>query len=313
MAKDRALLKGVPEAAAILARGGICAIPTETVYGLAALASDPVAIGRVYETKGRPRFNPLIVHCGSLAQAEAVVVFTEEARKLASAFWPGPLTMILPRREGALVADLAGAGLDSLAVRVPGHDLARAVIEAVGSPLVAPSANRSGGVSPTRPRHVLDDYDGAVPVLDGGPSAAGIESTIVSCLEGPVRLMRPGALPAERIERLMGTPLAYGPQGEIIAPGMMKSHYAPAAPLRLEAEGRQEGESLLGFAGTEGADFDLSPAGDLVEAAANLFAALRQLDRLGRPIAVVPIPGHGLGEGINDRLRRAAAPRPVAD
>jgi L-threonylcarbamoyladenylate synthase len=245
-----------------------------------------------------------------MTEAETVAMFSDVAHALAKAFWPGPLTLVLPAAAGDRVSELARAGLESIAVRVPGHALAREVIALLGEPIVAPSANKSGGVSPTRPDHVLSDYGGAVPVLDGGPCTAGIESTIIGLVDEAPVLLRPGAIPASVIESVTGQPLAIRHDADIVAPGMMASHYAPNSPVRLLADGKKPGESLLGFAGTPGADLDLSAKGDLQEAAANLFAFLRQLDALGRPIAVARIPDEGLGAGINDRLARAAAPRP---
>mgnify|MGYP006266070113 CR=1 FL=1 len=299
----------VDEAAAILRDGGVCALPTETVYGLAALASEGEAVARIYDIKGRPRFNPLIVHCASSEEAARTGRFGEAARRLADAFWPGPLTLVLPRRETAAVAELASAGLATIAVRIPAHTLTREVIGRVGAPLVAPSANRSGRLSPTCAAHVLEEFAGRIPVVDGGPCAAGIESTIVG-LAGPQPvLLRPGAIPAGAVEDVLGTTLE-APGSGIEAPGMMTSHYAPEASLRLAAGTKRPGEVLLGFGGTQGADLDLSPAGDLQEAAANLFGFLRQLDSRAKPIAVAAIPDEGLGRAINDRLRRAAAPRP---
>ncbi|MEL6324857.1 MAG: L-threonylcarbamoyladenylate synthase [Pseudomonadota bacterium] len=309
MTKRSGLLGTAEDAAEILSDGGICALPTETVYGLAALASDGKAVAKIYETKGRPSFNPLIVHCVSAEQAASVVEFDDCGHGQAAAFWPGPLTIVLDRREGAPVSELAGAGLGTLAVRVPAHPLTRKVIEILGAPIVAPSANRSGRLSPTRAEHVLEEFGGEVPVLDGGPCVAGIESTIISLTKRQPILLRPGAIPAQEIEARLRHPLG-SPTGGIEAPGMMTSHYAPNAALRLNAEGKRKGELLLGFGGAEGADLDLSPSGDLKEAAANLFGYLRDLDVKGRPIAVTPIPERGLGIAINDRLKRAAAPRP---
>jgi L-threonylcarbamoyladenylate synthase len=305
----RSMLNDSTEAAAMLARGELCALPTETVYGLAAKASDGVAVARIYETKGRPSFNPLIVHCLDTEQAGSVIELDQCARGLAERFWPGPLTIVLPRRDDASVAELAGAGLPTLAVRVPAHPLMRAVLEELGEPIVAPSANRSGRLSPTTAAHVVEEFGGEVPVLDGGPCEAGVESTIVSLTKSRPTLLRPGAIPAEKIEAVLGHPLL-APGGGIEAPGMMTSHYAPSASVRLNAIEAREGEVLLGFGGTPGAALDLSPCGDLAEAAANLFAYLRRLDGMGRPIAVAPVPQEGLGLAINDRLRRAAADRP---
>lgn len=301
-----------PRAAAqLLLAGEICALPTETVYGLAALASDGAAVAKVYAAKKRPSFNPLIVHCASLEQVREVVKLDHCAERLAAAFWPGPLTLVLEKQPDAAVSELAAAGLDTLAVRIPAHPLMRAVIEAAGAPLVAPSANRSGRLSPTDAAHVIEEFGGAVPVLDGGPCATGIESTIVSLARSNPTLLRPGAIPAEKIEAVLGHPLGEAGTG-IEAPGMLSSHYAPNADLRLEAQTPRPGEVFLGFGGSEGADLDLSPEGSLQEAAANLFGYLRRLDAMGRPIAVAPVPPAGLGAAINDRLRRAAAPRPSA-
>ncbi|MEM1410026.1 MAG: L-threonylcarbamoyladenylate synthase, partial [Pseudomonadota bacterium] len=297
------------EAARLRAAGDLCALPTETVYGLAALASDGTAVAKIYETKGRPRFNPLIVHCVSAEQAHGIVDFNDQAGVLAERFWPGPLTLVLPKRAEAPVSDLASAGLDTLAVRVPAHPAMREVIAALGAPIVAPSANRSGRLSPTEAAHVVDEFAGAVPVLDGGPSSAGVESSIVGLAgERPV-LLRPGALDQQEIEEALGTKLRDPKGGSIKAPGMMTSHYAPDQALRLNAAAAHSGEALLGFGGTPGAVLDLSPSADLRQAASNLFAMLRTLDRQGRPIAVAPIPDEGLGRAINDRLARAAAPR----
>ncbi|GGY43208.1 L-threonylcarbamoyladenylate synthase [Parvularcula lutaonensis] len=302
------MLRNAAEAAEILAAGGLCALPTETVYGLAALAENGEAVARIYETKGRPRFNPLIVHCASLEQVGRVVKLDHCARGLAALLWPGPLTIVLEKQEDAPVSELAGAGLDTLAVRIPRHPLIREVIEILGKPIVAPSANRSGKLSPTAAGHVVAEFGDAVPVLDGGPCEAGIESTIISLAKSRPTLLRPGAIPAREVEARLGHPLQ-APGGGIEAPGMLASHYAPNAALRLNAQAAREGEVLLGFGGTDGAALDLSPSGDLREAAANLFSHLRKLDERGQPIAVAAIPEEGLGVAINDRLRRAAAPR----
>ncbi|MEO1657173.1 MAG: L-threonylcarbamoyladenylate synthase [Pseudomonadota bacterium] len=305
---NRSRQLSIAEAADILRSGDLCAVPTETVYGLAALASNGEAVAKIYGTKGRPSFNPLIVHCLSLDEAERVIKLDHCAYGLAASFWPGALTIVLDKQEDAPVADLAAAGLPTLAVRVPAHPVMRELLEAVGAPLVAPSANRSGKLSPTRAEHVIADFDGLVPVLDGGPCEAGIESTIISLTNSKPTLLRPGAIPAQKIEARLGHPLAEASRG-IEAPGMMTSHYAPNASLRLNTDDASPDEVLLGFGGTGGAALDLSPRGDLREAAANLFGFLRELDTQGRPIAVAPIPEDGLGQAINDRLRRAAAPR----
>jgi L-threonylcarbamoyladenylate synthase len=308
---------GVAAAVAALAAGDLVGLPTETVYGLAADATAGEAVARIYAAKGRPRFNPLIAHVAGLAAAEAHGVFGSAARALAERFWPGPLTLVLPARRGSAVADLARAGLDTIALRVPAHPVAHAVLAAFGRPVAAPSANRSGHVSATDAAHVVADLGATVAlVLDAGPSPVGVESTIVGFAGGAPVLLRPGGVPRADIEAALGRPLAAPEAGEVSAPGMLASHYAPRAPVRLDAAEVRPGEALLGFCGARlpgapVATLDLSPAGDLVEAAANLFGHLRALDA-ARPaaIAVAPIPEHGLGEAIRDRLARAAAPRP---
>ena len=297
----------IAAAAMLLREGGVVGMPTETVYGLAADAGNARAVARVFETKRRPAFNPLIVHVLGVEDASRVAVLDERARELADAFWPGPLTMVLPLAEGAEVASIALAGLRTVAVRAPRHPVARALLAAAGRPLVAPSANLSGSVSPTRAAHVADDLPG-VRVLDGGPCKAGLESTIVGLAGARPTLLRPGVVTTDAIEAVLGEALA-SPAGTIEAPGMMTSHYAPTAPLRLGAVRARPGEALLGFGGTPGAALDLSPSGDLAEAAANLFDMLRRLDDQAVAIAVAPVPERGLGAAINDRLRRAAAPR----
>jgi L-threonylcarbamoyladenylate synthase len=302
---------GIARAAALLRAGELVAFPTETVYGLGADANDDRAVARIFEAKGRPQFNPLIVHVADLAAAHRIAAFPPEAEALASAFWPGPLTMVLALRHGAGISPLVTAGLDTVALRVPEHPLAQALLAAFDGPVAAPSANPSGRVSPTRAEHVLDGLGGRIAaVLDGGPCAVGVESTIVG-LDGAARLLRPGGLPAEAIEACLGRPLTLaGDAARPSAPGQLASHYAPEAPLRLNAATPREHEVLLGFGpDATGARFNLSPSGDLIEAAANLFHYLRALDAEGKPIAVSPIPETGLGRAINDRLRRAAAPR----
>jgi L-threonylcarbamoyladenylate synthase len=306
----------IAEAAEALREGGLVAMPTETVYGLAGLATRDAAVAAIYAAKGRPSFNPLIAHVADFSGAQAEAEFDARAEKLAQAFWPGPMTIVLPSPR-TRVSLLARAGLDTLALRMPSHEVARALIRAAGAPLVAPSANRSGRVSPTSAAHVLEDLDGRVDViLDAGPTRHGLESTIVACLGGPVRLLRPGAIERERLEEALGERIEAGAKGAApIAPGMLASHYAPRARLRLEATRADPDEAALDFAGRlEGSAakvrLDLSPTGDLTEAAANLFAYLRRLDAAGaKSIAAAPVPGHGLGAAINDRLRRAAAPR----
>ncbi|MCU0856558.1 MAG: L-threonylcarbamoyladenylate synthase [Rhodobacteraceae bacterium] len=303
---------GLARAAGILRAGGLVAFPTETVYGLGGDARSDLAAARIFEAKGRPRFNPLIAHVASVEEARRIARFTPEAERLAAAFWPGPLTLVLPLREDAGVAPLVTAGLPTVAVRVPGHPLARRLLAAFGGPVAAPSANPSGKLSPTRAGDVLAGLGGRIAaVVDGGPCPVGVESTIVG-LDGPPRLLRPGGLPAEAIEACLGQPLAGPAAGAApVAPGMLASHYAPGAALRLNATEAAPGELLLGFGPVAG-DLSLSPAGDLTEAAANLFHHLRALDARGTRIAVAPIPDHGLGRAINDRLARAAAPRPEA-
>jgi L-threonylcarbamoyladenylate synthase len=313
---------GAIEAAAqSLAAGGLVAFPTETVYGLGADATNGQAIARLYAAKGRPSFNPLIAHVADIAAARRLAHFDAAAERLAAAFWPGPLTLVLPKTADCPVADLATAGLDSIAVRMPDHPVARSLIAAFGKPVVAPSANRSGHLSPTTAAHVLADLRGRIDmVVDGGPTSVGVESTIVACLGEPM-LLRPGGLPRDDIETVLGSALRESPgqlvDETVLAPGMLGSHYAPRALLRLDAKDIRAGEALLAFgretlpgAASAGAALNLSTRGDLVEAAANLFSHLRALDARGATtIAVMPIPHEGLGEAINDRLRRAAAPR----
>ena len=308
----------IAAAARVLSEGGLVAFPTETVYGLGADATNGEAIARLYAAKGRPRFNPLIAHVTSAAAAFAFARFSFRAKKLAETFWPGPLTLVLPKADGCPVSELATAGLDSIAVRVPAHPVARDLLKTFGKPVVAPSANQSGHVSPTTAAHVRADLDGRVDlILDGGPTDVGIESTIVSCLDMPT-LLRPGGLPREDIERALGhalLDLEHPISDEApLAPGMLASHYAPRTPLRLNVRNVRAGEALLAFGRDvpkAGHVLNLSLTGDLVEAAANLFSHLRALDASGvSAIAVMPISNDGLGEAINDRLARAAAPRP---
>jgi L-threonylcarbamoyladenylate synthase len=306
-------------AARILRDGGLLAFPTETVYGLGADATNAVAVARLFAAKGRPSFNPLIAHVRDLAEARTLAEFNDDALRLGR-FWPGPLTLVLPRRPGCRVADLATAGLDTIAVRVPDHPVAQALLATLQRPIVAPSANRSGHVSPTAAAHVLADLGGRIDgILDGGSAPIGVESTIVACVGPEPLLLRAGGLPRQEIERALGRALsrretAAVESGEApLAPGMLASHYAPHTPVRLKATRLEPGEALLAFGPPlPGAErvLNLSPGGDLVEAAANLFSHLRALDAAGaRAIAVMPIPSHGLGEAINDRLARAAAPR----
>ncbi|MBL8906793.1 MAG: threonylcarbamoyl-AMP synthase [Rhizobiales bacterium] len=301
----------IAEAARILRDGGLVAFPTETVYGLGADATSDRAVARVYEAKGRPTFNPLIVHVPDLAAAEKLGEFPAPARRLAEVFWPGPLTIVVPRRKDCPVSLLASAGLPSLALRVPAHPIAQGLLKAVDRPVVAPSANPSGRMSPTTAAHVRAGLGRKVDlILDGGACRVGVESTIVGFLGREPQLLRPGGIVREDIERVMGHRLATASAGDApVAPGQLESHYAPHAALRLDAERRRSGEIYLGFGKRDG-DRNLSPSGDLVEAAANLFRMLHELDETGtKSIAVAPIPHEGLGEAINDRLRRAAAPR----
>lgn len=314
LAADRA---AITAAARTLGAGGLVAFPTETVYGLGADATNGEAVARLYAAKGRPRFNPLIAHVADVNAACRVARFDADAELLATVFWPGPLTLVLPKAPGCPVSELATAGLDSIALRVPDHPVAHDILAALGRPVVAPSANQSGRVSPTMAQHVRADLEGRIDlIVDGGPTKIGVESTIVSCLGAPV-LLRPGGVPRDVIERVLGRSLGMTESSDEeapLAPGMLASHYAPQTPLRLNATSVNAGEALLAF-GPEvlpGASrtLNLSPAGDLVEAAANLFAHLRALDASdARAIAVMPIPNEGLGEAINDRLARAAAPR----
>lgn len=313
----------VAAAARCLAAGGLVAFPTETVYGLGADATNPAAIARLYQAKGRPAFNPLIAHVGDIGAAVRIARFDATAIALAEAFWPGPLTLVLPKTEDCAVADLATAGLETIAIRVPAHPTARQILRAFGGPVVAPSANLSGHVSPTTAEHVHSDLAGRIDlIVDGGAVEVGVESTIVGCFEQPM-LLRPGGLPRGEIERMLGRTLVQPPEdadsdtGQPLAPGMLASHYAPRTPVRLDAVSVEPGEALLAFGshavpGVDAATatMNLSPRGDLAEAAANLFGYLRALDASGaRGIAVMPVPQHGLGEAINDRLRRAAVGR----
>ena len=318
----------VKAAAGVLARGGLVAFPTETVYGLGADAGNGEAVARLYEAKGRPSFNPLIAHVADAAAAHRLAHFDTAAERLASAFWPGALTLVLPRRPDCPVAELATAGLDTIAVRVPSDPVAHGILREFGGVVAAPSANRSGHVSPTTAAHVLADLRGRIDlVVDAGPTPVGLESTIVACVGKPT-LLRPGALPRSAIEQALvcgEAPLKAGlaapdfadMDAAPVAPGQLPSHYAPRARLRLNAAHVNPGEALLAFgsgklARAEAAvlALNLSPAGDLIEAAAALFSHLRALDACGAAtIAVMPVPRAGLGEAINDRLERAAAPR----
>ena len=303
----------VDEAAALLRAGKLCAFPTETVYGLGADATNADAVLSIYETKGRPRFNPLIVHCADLAMAERFASFSPLARRLAETFWPGPLSIVLPLRQGHGLADIATAGLETVALRVPDHPLALELLRATDRPLAAPSANPSGKLSPTTAAQVRKGFAGRVPVLDGGPCKRGVESTIVAVDGDRLIQLRAGALAREEIEQRLGVTVGRAAEGAAIsAPGMLLSHYAPNAHMRLDTA-PQAGEAWLAFGASPdfaGTTRNLSETGDLHEAARNLFSMLHELDATGAAtIAVAPIPETGLGEAINDRLRRAAAPR----
>lgn len=304
---------GIAKAADILRAGGLVAFPTETVYGLGADATNDGAVARIFEAKARPSFNPLIVHVASEAAAQEIAHFGEVAKLLAFHFWPGPLTLVVPARSGA-VSPLVSAGLDTVALRVPAHPVAQNILSAFGGGVAAPSANPSGRISPTRAAHVLDGLSGRIKaVIDGGACAVGVESTIVLADDTTPRLLRPGGIPAEAIEQVLGASLAHAADTQTpIAPGQLSSHYAPNAVVRLNATKVTEGELWLGFGPCPGATLNLSPSGDLVEAAANLFHMFRALDDTAAPgqiISVAPIPQQGLGLAINDRLARAAAPR----
>ncbi len=297
----------VSEAAEALRRGGLVLMPTETVYGLAADAADPAAIVALFEAKGRPRFNPLIAHVTGLRAAARFAAFNERARRLAEAFWPGPLTLVVPITDESAVCDLARAGLDTVAVRAPAHPVAQSLLQAFGRPVCAPSANRSGRPSPTTLRDAMDETGAAaVASLDGGPCQVGLESTVIAVLDGPVRLLRPGGLAREAIEAAVG-PLAEAEDDAKRSPGRLVRHYAPEARVRLNAAFARPGEAFLRFGDGIDDPLSLSPSGDVREAAQRLFSALRAADRV-KPsaIAVAPVPESGLGEAVNDRLRRAA-------
>jgi L-threonylcarbamoyladenylate synthase len=291
--------ESIAEAARLILAGEPVAVPTETVYGLAADAANPQAVARIYEAKGRPSFNPLIVHVPDLAAAERIGIFGIEARALAERHWPGPLTLVVSLHQDAGIASIVTAGLPTVGVRVPAHPAMQALLRSANRPLAAPSANASGSISPTRAEHVLKSLGGRIPlIVDGGPTERGLESTIVAATGGPLRLLRLGpiAIDAEA-----------GSEEKIEAPGQLASHYAPSKPLRLNAAAREAGEYLIGFGAVAG-DSSLSASGDLVEAAARLFDLLHRADASPEPrIAIAPVPNDGLGAAINDRLRRAAA------
>lgn len=312
---DRLIDKAAPadaaaihRAARLLRDGALVAFPTETVYGLGADATNGTAVAGIFAAKGRPRFNPLIVHLTGLAEAERHAIFTDVAHRLAQKFWPGALTLVLPRRANTPLSELVSAGLGTVALRVPAHPVAAALLREAGVPIAAPSANPSGKVSATTAAHVAEGLGDKVDfILDGGPTQLGLESTVIGFDKDRAVLLRPGAIARSEIEGITGPLLQAG--GAIQSPGQLQSHYAPRAPLRLNARRAEGDEALLGFGPSQDATLNLSPSGDLKEAAANLFAMLRALDKHAARIAVMPIPEPGLGEAINDRLRRAAASR----
>ena len=313
MANDTEILHadsgGIPRAAALLQAGQLVAFPTETVYGLGADARNDRAVAGIFEAKDRPQFNPLIVHLADAAAAPSYVHWSDTADRLAAAFWPGALTLVLPLRAGHGLSPLVTAGLNTVGLRVPDTPIAHALLRAFDGPVAAPSANPSGRISPTTAAHVTAGLSGRIAaVLDGGACRVGVESTIIGLAQDTPTLLRAGGVPTEAVEACLGHSLAQPEQGKITAPGQMASHYAPGAAVRLNAQHASTGELLLGFGDIAG-DLNLSASGDLTEAAANLFHHLHKLDETGKPIAVAPVPAHGLGRAINDRLRRAAAPR----
>ncbi len=303
---------GIARATEILREGGLVAFPTETVYGLGADARNGQAVAKIFAAKGRPQFNPLIVHVANLEMARKYADFNDDAERLAAAFWPGAMTLVLPLNPAGGLAELVSAGLKTVGLRVPAHPAAQRLLQAYGGPIAAPSANTSGKISPTRVGHVLADLNGKIEaVLDDGPCEVGVESSIVGFENGPV-MLRHGGIPDEALEACLGQSLARPEKTKMLtAPGQMDSHYAPRAFLRLNAVDRRDGELRLGFGAHDLCDLNLSASGDLIEAAANLFAHLHHLDAMdGEAIAVAPIPHSGIGAAINDRLKRAAAPRP---
>lgn len=297
----------IDEAAALVKAGEAVAVPTETVYGLAADATCAEAVARIYGAKGRPSFNPLIVHVADMDMARGIARFSLLAEELAVRFWPGPLTLVLPLREDSGIASLVTAGLKTIALRCPAHPAMQELIRESGTPLAAPSANASGSISPTRAEHVLASLNGKIPlILDAGPTSQGLESTIAALEDDRIRLLRPGPITAEMLERASGLPVTAATGGMIEAPGQMLSHYAPSKPVRLNAQGARAGEYLIGL-GNMACDFNLSASGDLEEAATRLFDALHRADACDAcAIAIAPVPEEGLGVAINDRLRRAA-------
>ena len=310
--------EAIDRAATLLRAGRLVAFPTETVYGLGGDATNERAVAEIFAAKGRPRFNPLIVHVTSLAEAEGLAVFNAASLRAAAQFWPGPLSLVLPRRSDSGVSLLASAGLDTIAIRVPAHPIVLTLLRETGRPIAAPSANRSGQVSPTEAAHVAEELGRDIAlILDGGPTPVGLESTVLDLSGETPALLRPGAVTIEQLTGLLG-PIATPTSGRVMSPGMLASHYAPSLPVRLAATEARPGEALLAFGPDAPPGFAqilwLSRSGDLAEAAANLFAMLRRLDRPSfTGIAVMPIPEHGLGRAINDRLRRAASPHEAGE
>ena len=306
--------RAISRAAVLLKASRLVAFPTETVYGLGGDATNERAVAEIFAAKGRPRFNPLIVHVPGLAEAEALAIFDDRAREVVARFWPGPLTLVLRRRSDSGLSLLGSAGLDTIALRAPAHEVAQALLRETGRPIAAPSANRSGRVSPTEAAHVAEEIgDRVFLILDGGRTPVGLESTVLDLSAAAPALLRPGGVTSEQLTALLG-PIAALTKGSLKSPGMLASHYAPSLPLRLEADRAQPGDALLAFGPEAPPGFAevlwLSRSGDLAEAAANLFAMLRRIDRPPfTGIAVMPIPEHGLGRAINDRLRRATAPQ----
>ena len=306
--------RAISRAAGLLKASQLVAFPTETVYGLGGDATNERAVAEIFAAKGRPRFNPLIVHVPGLAEAEALAIFDDRAREVVARFWPGPLTLVLRRRSDSGLSLLGSAGLDTIALRAPAHEVAQALLRETGRPIAAPSANRSGRVSPTEAAHVAEEIGDRVSlILDGGRTPVGLESTVLDLSAEAPALLRPGGVTSEQLTALLG-PIAALTKGSLKSPGMLASHYAPSLPLRLEADRAQPGDALLAFGPEAPPGFAevlwLSRSGDLAEAAANLFAMLRRIDRPPfTGIAVMPIPEHGLGRAINDRLRRATAPQ----
>jgi len=306
--------RAISRAAVLLKASRLVAFPTETVYGLGGDATNERAVAEIFAAKGRPRFNPLIVHVPGLAEAEALAIFDDRAREVVARFWPGPLTLVLRRRSDSGLSLLGSAGLDTIALRAPAHEVAQALLRETGRPIAAPSANRSGRVSPTEAAHVAEEIGDRVSlILDGGRTPVGLESTVLDLSAEAPALLRPGGVTSEQLTALLG-PIAALTKGSLKSPGMLASHYAPSLPLRLEADRAQPGDALLAFGPEAPPGFAevlwLSRSGDLAEAAANLFAMLRRIDRPPfTGIAVMPIPEHGLGRAINDRLRRARAPQ----